>query len=1727
MKFLKILVGFVFFNSYFSLYADLKITPINQANLKGKANNYQYNSTYFLVSENKQNNLKPENIDYYIGNNLYLLALPAGEMFTANNYYSIEPESKIASNIDLSKQSENVQIIYSKSVSKDILEKELSKFNISSLQINSEQNIIKIQLAINQIKDIAKIPFIYSISKDYKEKNTLSYDSYIMNRLSTANFPAPNGFNLNGENMNIGIWDDGIIAPHLNLENFRVFNIDKTFNNSPYYNHPTYVAGAAAMNNNSNYFQKGAASKSKIYAWDYVNDIISEIKKGIQEYQLNVSNHSYNFGQTQCRSASGLYIPDASEIDKLSNTYKDVVHVIAVGNTGHTCAINDTFYSTDIGYQGAKNVITVGYLYRDEKLVETSGRGPTTDGRLKPELVTKGFAYSATSPNSGFATVYGSSFAAPQVAGFATLIQQKYKQQFGSFPPSSLVKAVLCNTAQDLFYEGIDYATGFGRPDVGKAIKNIDQNRFFISTINHQQNNTHQITLQEAQDFLAITLCWTDPASFPFQDTVLINNLDLKLITPNQDTILPWVLNPDLYKQAAIHGVDKLNNIEHITFTNLSAGNYTILVNGTNIPIANQEYALTYYAQKKGIDIVYPDGGENLDASGGTNITWNNYGIFDSIDVYYSIDSGMTWNLIGKTYSTAPYLAWTLPPNISTNAALIKIIGTNLLDSSFRFFNIVPRPSATNLTITACDKNAGLSWTAIPNAQYYNIYLFDNEQWQKIDTTSNLNYKISNLSNGKTYFAAISVTINGIEGNRSNAKSFTPNFVSCGTTNDLGVYYIQKPLGGRANTSTALSNNETITFIIKNYGTNAISNFIISYQLDNGIIGSQVINRSIAINDTLHITSNSTFNLSNIGLYSIKAWTNLPLDINKKNDTLKYIIKHVENNAVTLPWKESFESKTSTITENTFAIDNMLYADYYTTTNGRWRTDRGNLYAQSGINALTLDNINTSGSVTNQHHITLNLQNYIDSIVYVDFSFMQHSETSAEDTLFARGNDTSNWIPIYNIYDNKTENGIYKNVKAINLYKILKIENNQDFSSSTQLKIQTLNTSNATELGKNGGYTFDDICVYTANRDIENISQYTLRFPICLDNSKLIPISIKILNNSNQILNNIAVGYSVNNGNSVSESINQILLPFDTLTYTFNQQLLITQAGRYDVRTFIQQNNDQYKLNDTSKVLTFIANQYITTLPYLNTFEQDASLLSYGTNNSWTHGTPYKYYTRLAAEDQKSWSNSLFGNYNYNEKSELYLGCYNFQNLSTYPSIAFHQLQNIQTLYDSVWAEYSLDGSVWNRLGCANCGTNWYNNTNGTNKWDRTLVPWQVASTKIIIDPSIDKSKTLIRLRLSSNENAVGEGFALDDLHVYVSDKQIAPSDSVYVTTSSNGNGWIDIIKNGLLVAQIYDDNKNLGNIEVGYKANNTTEYFLDRTLLPRHWSIVTQNNVSGNYKIRFYVLNAEYLKLINNDPNAFSMNNIAAIRYNGFGVDVIKENNYINGSFDYIPQDSIHFVPFEEGYYVELQTDKFGEFYLVGSTINQTLANFPKFLTIDAQQLNNDTYLNWEVSKDNQIRNYVIQYSLDGIHFFNIDSIISSQSADEISNYGFIHNLNAVSGTLLYYRIQANLLNGNSIFSFVDSIKFDLATKITENTQYIKSYFNNNNIIIENKNILKGNYNIMLVQLDGKVIQTQKAFFENGDFYFNISSNLLSKNIYILRISNNKQTYFSKLLKP
>jgi UDP-N-acetylmuramate-alanine ligase len=51
-------------------------------------------------------------------------------------------------------------------------------------------------------------------------------------------------------------------------------------------------------------------------------------------------------------------------------------------------------------------------------------------------------------------------------------------------------------------------------------------------------------------------------------------------------------------------------------------------------------------------------------------------------------------------------------------------------------------------------------------------------------------------------------------------------------------------------------------------------------------------------------------------------------------------------------------------------------------------------------------------------------------------------------------------------------------------YQKLKIENGQNFSSSTQLKIQQTGVNAATTPYASGGYSFDDFKLYNAGRDV-------------------------------------------------------------------------------------------------------------------------------------------------------------------------------------------------------------------------------------------------------------------------------------------------------------------------------------------------------------------------------------------------------------------------------------------------------------------------------------------------------------------------------------------------------------------------------------------------------------------------------------------------------------------
>ena len=156
-----------------------------------------------------------------------------------------------------------------------------------------------------------------------------------------------------------------------------------------------------------------------------------------------------------------------------------VVVVAAAGNQGrqrYTTAegrVAEAYLSVSITDPGnAEMVITVGATHRYRPhtygVSYFSSRGPTGDGRIKPDLVAPGEKITAPVPESGFGLKDGTSMAAPHVSGAAALLMARHNELVGR--PARL-KQILCATATDLGRER--YFQGAGMLDVLRALQSV------------------------------------------------------------------------------------------------------------------------------------------------------------------------------------------------------------------------------------------------------------------------------------------------------------------------------------------------------------------------------------------------------------------------------------------------------------------------------------------------------------------------------------------------------------------------------------------------------------------------------------------------------------------------------------------------------------------------------------------------------------------------------------------------------------------------------------------------------------------------------------------------------------------------------------------------------------------------------------------------------------------------------------------------------------------------------------------------------------------------------------------------------------------------------------------------------------------------------------------------------------------------------------------------------
>ena len=414
-------------------------------------------------------------------------------------------------------------------------------------------------------------------------------------------------YSLDGSGMVISEWDGG----HAELSHpdmiGRVFHADAA---SDHY-HATHVAGTVMGNGAaSGGTYRGMAPAATLFSWLWwssSSELFGEYSTAINGFGAEIATNSWGIGvgdpatEATCDAILGTYMTENKTIDNVvrGSTGKPIVICWSAGNQRGSatkyCGSIGWTWNTIGAYSTSKNIITVGNIDGSTYAMDYgSSWGPCDDGRIKPDVVGPGVGVTSCDVGGGYATLSGTSMSTPAVAGTAALLlQQGHASRPGHTFLSSTIKGILINTAIDRPPTGPDYMYGYGRLGGVAAVEKImgGDSSYIESEISSGEVHLYDLTVPSGED-LRVTLVWDDPGATAVSGPALVNDLDLILIDPFSGEEYPWILNGDEPGQAAMKGIDRLNNIEQVDVFDPTPGLWKARVSGYNVPTDPQKYSL-------------------------------------------------------------------------------------------------------------------------------------------------------------------------------------------------------------------------------------------------------------------------------------------------------------------------------------------------------------------------------------------------------------------------------------------------------------------------------------------------------------------------------------------------------------------------------------------------------------------------------------------------------------------------------------------------------------------------------------------------------------------------------------------------------------------------------------------------------------------------------------------------------------------------------------------------------------------------------------------------------------------------------------------------------------------------------------------------------------------------------------------------------------------------------
>jgi hypothetical protein len=427
-------------------------------------------------------------------------------------------------------------------------------------------------------------------------------------------------------------------------------------------------------------------------------------------YDAGARVHSDSYGS----DAAGVYDTQAFLLDRWMATHPDMLFAFAAGNAGTDADANGIIDFGSIGSPAtAKDLLAVGAsedqrgasfasgdagealtgipsgqpLYSTyavfyvppagppiendvmsnnrEGMVAFSSRGPTVDGRIKPEITAIGThvlstrssmipdadieqhywsrASNGTSSGNTFVSDYpasadpyyafdgGTSMATPLTAGSATTVRQYLRTARKIVSPSSgLMRAAMTIGAHELAgqYDPLhpdvtarpDNNEGWGRVDVKGTIDPAGPTKsaFYDDPVGLRIGGKARYTFQVTNTTvpLRVQLGWTDVAGNVTVAKSLVNDLDLVVTAPNGTVFRGNMFGPRASGETPstpnpVNGnhVDTLEGVD-VPASAVQAGTWTVDVVGFNVPSAPQKYGLAVRGGLNGV----PAGAVHLDA---------------------------------------------------------------------------------------------------------------------------------------------------------------------------------------------------------------------------------------------------------------------------------------------------------------------------------------------------------------------------------------------------------------------------------------------------------------------------------------------------------------------------------------------------------------------------------------------------------------------------------------------------------------------------------------------------------------------------------------------------------------------------------------------------------------------------------------------------------------------------------------------------------------------------------------------------------------------------------------------------------------------------------------------------------------------------------------------------------------------------------------------------------